>query len=144
MQHCLFCAILAGESPASIVAEDRSTLAFMDLRQGVPGHVLIVPRRHVRDIYELDAEDGAAVMRMAILVAKAVRAAFDPPGLNFWQSNGEVAGQEIWHFHLHVAPRREGDGLLRAYTTEPPAPSQRSELDALAGTLRHHLQPTTP
>lgn len=136
MIDCPFCAILAQRAPASIVAEDSTVIAFMDLRQPVPGHVLIVPRRHVPDIYDLTSDEGAAIMHLALRVAHAQRRAFDPQGMNLWQSNGEVAGQEVWHFHLHVAPRAAGDGLLRAYHNEPPAPSPRAHLDALAAQLR--------
>jgi histidine triad (HIT) family protein len=136
MHDCPFCAIVARQLPASIVGEDAATLAFMDLRQSVPGHVLIVPRRHVATIYELSPDDGSAVMQMAIRIAHSLRDAFDPPGLNLWQSNGEIAGQEVSHFHLHVQPRRPHDGLFSAYPGKPPAHSPRAALDRLADVLR--------
>lgn len=136
---CPFCAIAAGNAPASVILDDGSVLAFMDLRQAVPGHVLVVPRRHVPDIYALSADEAAGLMQAAVRVAKALRAEFDPPGLNLWQSNGEVAGQEVFHFHLHVHPRRPDDGLWQVYPSGPPLPSRSEQLDALAHALRHHL-----
>lgn len=138
-QPCLFCAIAAGQIPAAMVAEDATTLAFMDLRQGVPGHVLVIPRRHAENLYELDADEAAAVMRMGRRVALALRAAFAPDGLNLWQSNGRAAGQEVFHFHLHVQPRQAGDGLLRVYPHGAPAPASTAELAALATDVRRRL-----
>lgn len=137
---CPFCAIVAGEAPAAIVAEDSAVLAFMDLRQAVPGHVLVVPRRHAPDIYALTPEEAAAAMRMAQRVALALRAEFDPPGLNLWQSNGDAGGQEVFHFHLHVQPRRVGDGLMRVYPDGVPSATKIGELEAIAQTLRPRLR----
>lgn len=136
--HCVFCRIIAGEVPVSRVLERSNVLAFVDLRQGVPGHVLVVPRRHVTTIYELDAILAGELMAVAVEVAGAMRRAWAPEGLNLWQSNGEAGGQEVPHVHLHVQPRRSGDGLLRIYPEAPPTPP-RSELDALAAQLRAGL-----
>ena len=114
-------------------------LAFMDMRQAVPGHVLVVPHRHVPDIYSLAPDEAAGAMRMAQRVAQALRAEFDPPGLNLWQSNGRAAGQEVFHFHLHVQPRRVGDGLLRVYPEGAPHTAKAGELEAMAQALRTRL-----
>lgn len=137
---CPFCAIVAGEAPAAIVEEDSAVLAFMDLRQAVPGHVLVVPRRHAPDIYALTPGEASAAMRMAQRVALALRAEFDPPGLNLWQSNGDAGGQEVFHFHLHVQPRRVGDGLMRVYPHGVPSATKIGELEAIAQTLRPRLR----
>lgn len=136
---CPFCAIAAGELPAAIVADDGVVLAFMDMRQAVPGHVLVVPHRHVPDLYALAPDEAAGAMRMAQRVAQALREEFDPPGLNLWQSNGRAAGQEVFHFHLHVQPRRVGDGLLRVYPGGAPPAAKAAELDAMAQALRARL-----
>lgn len=136
---CPFCAIAAGNAPASVILDDGPVLAFMDLRQAVPGHVLVVPRRHAPDIYALSADEAASLMQAAVRVAQALRAEFDPPGLNLWQSNGEVAGQEVFHFHLHVHPRRPDDGLWQVYPGGPPPPSGSGQLDTLAHALRQRL-----
>lgn len=136
---CPFCAIAAGELPAAVVADDGIVLAFMDVRQAVPGHVLVVPHRHVPDLYSLAPDEAAGAMHMAQRVAQALRAEFDPPGLNLWQSNGRTAGQEVFHFHLHVQPRRAGDGLLRVYPGGAPPAAKVDELDAMAQALRARL-----
>lgn len=134
---CPFCAIAAGTAPAAIVAEGTLALAFLDLRQPVPGHVLVVPRRHAENLYALDDDEAVAVMQLARRVATALRDALAPDGLNLWQSNGRAAGQEV--FHLHVQPRRVGDGLLRVYPQGVPPASPASELEALAATVRRSI-----
>lgn len=136
---CSFCAIVAGTQRASVILDDGAVLAFMDLRQAVPGHVLVVPRRHVPDIYALAVDEAASVMQAAVRVAQALRAEFGPPGLSLWQSNGEAGGQEVLHFHLHVHPRWPGDGLLQVYPDGLPAISEPVRLDALAQSLRARL-----
>lgn len=136
MDGCVFCAIVAGRVPASVVWEDPLAVAFMDLRQAVPGHVLVVPRRHAATLYDLDEDAAAHTMRIAHRVASALRTAHAPEGLNLWQSNGEAGGQEVPHFHLHVHPRRPGDGVLALYRDGLPEPAARSRLDTLAARLR--------
>lgn len=138
---CAFCAILAGTLPASLVHEDDRVIAFMDLRQAVPGHVLVVPRRHVDTLFDLDEDTAAQLMRIAVRIARAAEAVFAPDGLNLWQSNRAAGGQEVPHVHLHVQPRMSGDGLLRIYPdTRPPAPAAREALDVWAARLRDALQ----
>ena len=136
---CPFCAIVERRLQASIVAENETAVAFMDLRQAVPGHVLVVPRQHVEDVYAIDPALAGDVMALATRVARALRDLLDPPGLNLWQSNGAAGGQEVGHFHLHVQPRRHDDGLLRIYPCEVPAPEQRAALDQLAAGIRRHI-----
>jgi histidine triad (HIT) family protein len=133
---CPFCAIVRGTAPASVILDDGKVLGFMDWRQAVPGHVLVIPRRHVPDIHTLADDEAAAVMQAAVRVARALRVAYDPPGLNLWQSNGEAAGQEVFHFHLHVHPRRADDGLLRVYPEGVPPQTDADQLAAIAGVLR--------
>jgi histidine triad (HIT) family protein len=136
---CPFCAIVSGVAPASVILDEAKVLAFMDWRQAVPGHVLVIPRRHVPDIYALADDEAAAVMQAAVRVARALRIAYEPPGLNLWQSNGEAGGQEVFHFHLHVHPRRVDDGLLRVYPGGVPPQSDADELAAIARAIRARL-----
>jgi histidine triad (HIT) family protein len=110
----------------------------MSTRQQRTGHVLVVPRTHVENVFELDDATGAAVMSATIRVARAVRDAFRPEGLHLWQSNGPAAGQEVPHFHMHVMPRWHGDGLLRWHPVAPVYP-ERDELDRQAGLIRAAL-----
>jgi histidine triad (HIT) family protein len=139
MVDCAFCAIVAGRAEASVVAATDAALAFLDQRQAVSGHVLVVPRIHAEDIYALDPDTAAALMRLALRVVHALRAAFDPPGLSLWQSNGDAAFQEVPHVHLHLQPRFTDDRLLRVYPGAAPAPLARVELDRMAGAIRDHL-----
>ncbi|MBN7136488.1 HIT family hydrolase [Lysobacter enzymogenes] len=136
---CVFCRILAGAAPASFVHRDEHVAAFVDLRQAVDGHVLIVPNRHVETLYELDEDTAGRLMALAVRVARALAADAAPPGLNLWQSNGHAGGQEVPHVHLHVQPRRVGDGLMRVYPNGVPAPSPRAKLDALAARIAGFL-----
>ena len=114
MQGCVFCAILAGELPARMVWEDAQVVAFMDLRQAVPGHVLVVPRQHAQTLYALDEALAGQVMRVAHRVARALRDTLAPDGLNLWQSNGEAGGQEVPHFHLHILAGRPMGRMIGA------------------------------
>jgi histidine triad (HIT) family protein len=135
---CIFRRIAVGDAEASIAYEDDATVAFMDLRQLSGGHTLVVPRRHITDIFQLDDATGAAIISTVARVSRAVRDVFDPDGINVWQSNGEAAGQEVLHFHVHVVPRDHGDGLLRFYSQRPDYPP-RPNLDAEAAKIRAAL-----
>lgn len=135
MSECVFCAIMRGAAPASRVYEDDVTLAFMNLRQGSPGHVLVIPKAHIETIYEMDAATAARLFQTVTQVAGVLRRVFAPDGLNIWQSNGAAAGQEIPHVHIHLLPRSAGDDLVQFYTRTPPA-ADRATLDALAARIR--------
>ncbi|MFT3721382.1 HIT family protein [Pseudorhodoferax sp.] len=120
--QCIFCRLAAGEIPSAKVHEDALTLAFMDIGQANPGHVLVATRRHATTLLDITAEEAGAVMQTARRVALAVRAAFDPPGLTLLQANGSAGDQTVFHFHLHVVPRHDGDGVALSWPRqEPPA-----------------------
>ncbi|MDP9236365.1 MAG: HIT family protein [Chloroflexota bacterium] len=136
---CTFCGIIARDVEASIVDEDAETMAFIDIRQFHPGHTLIVPKRHIENIFELDDATGAALTRTLLRVARAVRDAFRPDGMNVWQSNGAAGGQEVFHLHLHVLPRMHEDGMLRFFPTRPGRPP-RTELEKQAALIRSNLR----
>ena len=121
--QCIFCRRLAGEIPSARVAEDELTLAFMDLGQVNPGHVLVATRRHAATLLDITAEEAAAVMRTARRVARAAQAAFAPDGITLLQASGAVAGQTVGHFHLHVLPRHTGDGVDLAWPRKEPGPA---------------------
>lgn len=133
---CIFCKLIAGEIPSVRVWEDDLTLAFMDIGQVNPGHVLVATKRHAASLFEITEEEAAAVMRVALRIAKADQQAFTPEGLNLFQANGAVAGQTVGHFHLHVLPRHPGDGM--ALTWPRPEPGMAA-LERYAGQLRHAL-----
>jgi histidine triad (HIT) family protein len=102
---CIFCDIVAGDAPADCVFEDDLTLAFMDVSPTSDGHVLVIPKRHQPDVFALEEPETDAVWHSTLRVARAVRDALAPDGMNLHQSNGRVANQHIMHFHLHVIPR---------------------------------------
>jgi histidine triad (HIT) family protein len=116
---CIFCEIMSGRAPADIVYQDDLTVAFIDPRQHNPGHVLVVPRIHINDIRELDPQTGAALMDTLIKITRAVSQGFPHEGMSLWHSIGPAAFQEVPHMHMHVHPRRIGDGLLRVYPGVP-------------------------
>ena len=136
--RCLFCAIVAGEAPASVIAADALTLAFLDLRQYHAGHVLVIPRQHVPDVRTMDDATGEALMRAVARVARAVDRVFPADGLSVWHAAGPGANQEVPHLHFHVHPRRLGDRVLQVYPG-PPAYPDRATLDAWAERLRSAL-----
>lgn len=135
MDSCIFCDVVAGRAPATVIASDEHTLAFLDLRQFHPGHVLVVPRDHVPDIRDASDDLAAAVLVMVARIARAVDAVFPSDGLSVWHSAGAGANQEVPHLHFHVHPRRMGDGVLRVYPSSPPLP-ERAHLDECGRQLR--------
>lgn len=135
---CVFCEIVAGKQPASVVYEDDLTMAFIDLRQFHPGHTLVIPKEHVQDVRDLSPESGAAVMRTLAQITRAVAAAFPNEGLSLWHSIGEAAFQEVPHLHFHVHPRFKGDQVLEVYPRPPSTADQRTR-DRYAQLLRDRL-----
>lgn len=138
-EPCVFCEIEQGLAPASVVYRDELTLAFVDLRQFNPGHMLVIPRQHLADVRESDSITGAALMATVTRVTRAVAAAFPNEGLSLWHSIGPAAFQEVPHLHFHIHPRRHGDQLLRIYPGSPPTSTQ-ADRDAYAAQLRLHLK----
>ena len=107
---CIFCRIVAGEIPASIVHRGATATAFLDIRPVTPGHLLVVPNRHHARLADTPVESWAHVMRIARRLAGALRASGLPAdGINLWVADGEVAGQEVAHLHVHVIPRTTGE-----------------------------------
>jgi histidine triad (HIT) family protein len=131
---CLFCKIVAGEIPATVVREDERTVAFMDINPATRGHLLVVPRAHAADLIEVPAEDLAACASAAQELAGRVRDRLGAAGVNLMNSCGAAAWQTVFHFHVHVIPRYEGDPLRLPWR---PAPGDEEEIreaaQALAG-----------
>jgi histidine triad (HIT) family protein len=116
---CLFCKIVAGDIPATVVASDERTVTFMDINPATRGHALVVPRNHTRDLLEIDPDDLAAVSRAAQRLAQTAKATLDADGINLINSCGASAWQTVFHFHVHVIPRYEDDPLRLPWTPEP-------------------------
>jgi len=133
---CIFCAIIEGKAPAEMVYEDESVVAFMDINPANAGHTLVVPRQHVRDIFDIGEETAAAVMRAVVRVARAIKAALQPDGVNLLQASGRAAFQSVFHFHIHVVPRWWDDDIMLPWH---PRPGDPTAIRAAAARIREHI-----
>jgi histidine triad (HIT) family protein len=132
VSDCIFCKIVAGELPATVVAADERALAFLDISPATRGHALVIPRAHSQDIHEIGAEDLAACTAMAQQVAGRARRRLGAEGVNLLHSSGRAAWQTVFHFHIHVIPRYGGDPLRLPWV---PAPGDPVEIAAAAAAL---------
>ena len=106
MSECIFCQIIEGKIPSSKVYEDEEVLAFLDITQVTPGHTLVIPKKHVRDLFEYDELLASVVFSKIPKIARALQKAFpEMKGLNLVNNNGEVAYQTVFHSHIHLIPR---------------------------------------
>ena len=137
MGDCVFCKIVEGQIPSAKVHEDALTLAFMDIGQVNPGHVLVAVKPHVENIFGLDDGLAAAAFQSAARVARAVQKAYAPEGVTLYQANGPAAGQTVYHFHLHIVPRYDKDGMHLSWPAKNPP---REQLEANAAMLRAALE----
>ena len=137
MSDCVFCRIVAGSIPSTRVHEDEHTVAFMDIGQVNPGHVLVALKAHAENVFALDDVQAAAVFRAAARVARGIRDAFQPQGLSVYQANGQSAGQTVFHFHIHLVPRHEGDGMALTWPVKNPP---REKLEEYAAKIRAALR----
>jgi len=124
MTDCLFCAIVAGTIPAEIVAEDERTITFMDINPATRGHALVIPRAHSTDLYDIPAVDLAACISAAQQIALIARERLGADGINLLNSCQPAAWQTVFHFHIHVIPRYEGDPLQLPWQPAPGDPRQ--------------------
>lgn len=129
---CIFCKIVAGELPARIVDEDEHTVAFMDINPATRGHALVIPRVHAADLLSIQPSELAAVASAAQRLAIRAKGGLKADGVNVINSCGAAAWQTVFHFHLHVIPRYEGDPLRLPWT---PAPGDPAAIAAAAGAL---------
>ena len=130
MSSCVFCRIVAKEIPAAVVYEDDQTLAFMDAGQVNPGHVLVAAKGHAENLYELNDAQAGALLRTAARVARAIRDAYQPQGLSVYQANGKAAWQTVFHYHMHLVPRPDGDGMALSWPAKNPPPEKLAEYAA--------------
>jgi histidine triad (HIT) family protein len=126
---CIFCKIVAGELPARIVDEDERTISFMDISPATRGHVLVIPREHSADLLTVEREDLTAVALATQRLAGRMKERLDADGVNLLNSCGAVAFQTVFHFHVHVIPRYEGDSLRLPWV---PAAGDSEEIAAAA------------
>ncbi len=123
---CVFCKILAGEIPNFTLWEDAHSLAFMDINPLNPGHALSISKEHAANVFEISERGLVGTVKTARRIATAVNEALRPIGINLMQANGPGAGQSVQHFHVHVIPRAENDGLLFNHALNP------GDVDAIA------------
>ena len=135
-KDCIFCKIANGEIPASTVYEDDMFRVILDMSPATKGHALILPKKHMGDIFEMDSETAEKAFVLAAKVAKGMKAALNCDGLNIVQNNGEVAGQTVFHFHMHIIPRYEGDGQNINWV---PGTSEAEERERVAQQIRSGL-----
>ena len=123
-QDCIFCKIVAGELPATIVDQDEHTIAFMDVNPATRGHALVVPRRHAPDLLSIEPRDLAAVSAAAQRLAVRAKESLKADGINVINSCGSAAWQTVFHFHLHVIPRYQGDPMRLPWLPTPGDPDE--------------------
>jgi histidine triad (HIT) family protein len=111
--------MVAGRLATSIIYEDEHTLAFLDYTAATGGHTLVIPKVHAADLWTVSEDAAAAVMRTVHRVAARQREVLDPEGLTLFQANGAAGWQDVFHLHVHVVPRGDGDGLRRPWTAVP-------------------------
>jgi diadenosine tetraphosphate (Ap4A) HIT family hydrolase len=132
---CAFCAIARGDDQSvEVVCESHQWIAFFPRDPATPGHTLVIPRRHVEDLWEADAELGGALMTAVIRVGRAIEAALHPEGMNLITSSGSAAEQTVFHLHLHLVPRWKQDGFGRIWPTG--ARYDDNHLERAAGRVR--------
>jgi histidine triad (HIT) family protein len=131
--NCLFCRIVAGEIPATIVAEDDRTISFMDINPATRGHALVIPREHAGDLLETDPDDVQAVALAAQRLAQRARERLGAQGVNLLNSNGPAAWQTVFHYHVHVIPRYTDDPLRLPWI---PAAGDAEEIAGAAEALK--------
>ena len=137
LDSCIFCRIVCKEAPASIVYEDEKIIAFLDIRPLNQGHPLIIPKEHYETVYDIPEELLAHIYKIVKRAAVAVNNATKADGITIIQQNGQAAGQEVFHLHVHVVPRYEGQKLPR-FTDIPNA--SREQLEKTAERIREQFK----
>jgi len=112
---CIFCEVVAGTAPSERVGENDRALALMDINPAAEGHTLVISKVHAEDVWDLSLEDGVAAWSLAMRVSTAIREALGPDGLTMFQANRRAGWQDVFHFHLHLVPRWDGDSLVRPW-----------------------------
>ncbi|MGB6065588.1 MAG: HIT family protein [Desulfomonilaceae bacterium] len=136
-EDCIFCKIVAGEVPCTKVFEDETMLAFMDISPLNKGHLLVVPKEHFKNVFEIDAEVYARMAVAVCRLSKAIKSGLAPDGVNVMQLNGKAANQVVPHLHIHIVPRWKGDGLT--ISAWEPVMGDKDEISRNAELIRSKL-----
>ena len=134
--NCIFCKIVNGEIPSRQVYEDEMFRVIMDVSPATKGHVLILTRKHYRNIFDLANPEASAVLVLAKKIAVAMKKSLKCEGINIIQNNEALAGQSVFHFHLHSIPRYQNDGQNMLWT---PGNSEAEELESIAAAISEEL-----
>jgi histidine triad (HIT) family protein len=135
MEPTIFEKIISGEIPKEILYEDEDTMAFLDIAPNNPGHTLVVPKVHSRNLLDISQESWLAVMKTVHLLAPVIKEAVNADGINIAMNNESAANQVVFHTHVHIIPRHEGDG----FTTFPPGSYAEGEETTVARKIRELL-----
>ncbi|TMC99068.1 MAG: HIT family protein [Chloroflexi bacterium] len=135
-EDCIFCAIVKGEAPASLTHEDDSVIAFMDIQPITHGHMLVMPREHAVLMQDVNETAAMRAFRVARRLASLARHTLGASGANLLVMDGEVAFQDVPHFHIHVIPRYPGDGFGLTFPKSYEQPPSRAELETVAAAIR--------
>lgn len=136
-QNCIFCKIAAGEIPSATVYEDTSFRVIMDISPASKGHAIILPKNHAANVFELSEEDASKVFVIAKRVATAMKDVLQCEGINILQNNGEIAGQTVFHFHMHLIPRYQGDSVTIKWAHKE---KYEEDFAALASAIKTRIQ----
>lgn len=140
MTDCIFCKIIEGTIPSAKIYENEHVYAFMDIMPVTKGHVLLIPKKHLENIYEFSEEDAAHLFAAAPKIANVLKDEFELVGMNLLNNNGAPAGQAVFHFHLHFIPRYdETDGVRVAWQTKE-AEFTPERISELASGIREKLE----
>ena len=135
MGDCIFCDIIAGEAPASVVYEDDVVICIMDIGPVNPGHLMVIPKKHITYMADMDEDTGTHLFRITMRMQQAVRrSGVKCEGINLFLADGEAAFQDVFHLHMHIIPRFRGDPF-RIDADWSIRPS-REELDSIAAGIR--------
>lgn len=134
-RHCIFCDIIRGAAEVSVCYEDAHSLAFMDIQPVNPGHVLVAPKKHYESLVDLPLETSAQLYLAVARLTPIVSAAAEADGMNLIVSSGAAAGQDVYHFHVHLIPRKTGDGFEVPLPFPGSSVPPRTALDAMAARI---------
>lgn len=141
MTSCIFCQIVDGNAPSSKVYEDDHCLAFMDIQPINPGHVLVIPKQHSTDLSDLPPQIGGHLFQVAQRIALSMQKTnLQHEGIDLFLAHGKAAGQDVFHVHLHVIPRYDGDGFGFKFGPNYANLPERSKLDNIAAQIKQALK----
>ncbi|RYM02164.1 HIT family protein [Sporolactobacillus sp. THM7-7] len=139
-KDCIFCKIIRGEIPSAKVYEDDDVFAFLDLSQVTKGHTLIIPKKHEKDLFHLDPNVAATLFRRVPVIARAIKEAFHPVGMNLLNNNSSLAGQSVFHYHIHLIPRYDENDTF-SFQFQPHVDDYSNEQRAdIAAAIAEHIK----